>query len=627
MPVKLDNILPLEIIALLFSLFILIAFSIYVKKRDLKLQRFGLFTLRTFAIVVLFILLLSPYLIAEIKTPERPVLTVLADNSQSVQLPERKEQINNAMEKIEGLKSRYIIQTCEFGEQVLPYSGKQRPQIVTAIGSALAQVQGNEIVLISDGQNNAGIDPREAAAKAKSRVHTLAIGTNKDIKDQRIDSVNSPKEATVGSKIPIVVYISSLGFENTTTRLVMKIDDIFKEDRELSITKSSHQERVEFTFEPKETGLKRITFNLEEKEGEINKYNNTCTTFIDVTDIELKIYFLQGRPRWEDKYLIRQLSKLKDCSVHVSSIDKELSDFDPQKFNVLIISDVPESEDKKLAKLDEILAAKGLGIILIPSPDMINFRDPTKTKYYLHQICPVHLGILSYNDGKYSFVVKKAGAEIMQKTEDGSDLVVMHKYSNSNIAFVATDVTYRWFLESDQSQAKYKKFWHQIMLWTTRKEEALDVTLEKFTFRPKEVVKISVKEEATIKVTSPDTKVYQYFGTRIEFTPNDVGIYKVHAQIGKKEKILGFYVRHSDAESENLSVDKELLNDISKITGGKFFDTNNAAEMISWLSEQAKPEFKTRFEKQSLVESPILVLAFVFFLSLEWMIRRIKGLK
>jgi len=99
----------------------------------------------------------------------------------------------------------------------------------TRLGEALARVLDQEptgslagVIVLTDGANNAGIDPAAAAAllgKAGVRVHSLGIGSDRLPANVRVADVLVPSRVFPGDRFAVTAYLQSQGLAGQTVRV------------------------------------------------------------------------------------------------------------------------------------------------------------------------------------------------------------------------------------------------------------------------------------------------------------------------------------------------------------------------------------------------------------------------
>ena len=182
-------------IFLIFMIPALILLFIIIKKDFVKLSyenikarnnlRFSIFLLRSLTIILLIIALASPFLLEERLITGDPFVKIVVDNSTSYDL------FNKAI----GEKLRLEFEK-EIGTEIV-YMGDD---LKSDIGDRVLEnlKQGESILLISDGQNNHGIDLGDIALYANKLNATINVLDNKPEKEDFRIEVRGPSKVSAG---------------------------------------------------------------------------------------------------------------------------------------------------------------------------------------------------------------------------------------------------------------------------------------------------------------------------------------------------------------------------------------------------------------------------------------------
>jgi hypothetical protein len=241
-----------------------------------KRARYGLFALRAVVIALLALLLVSPLIKSVSYQPQKPVILIAQDNSESVKLfgaqsapPKpspggRASENNSGNQKVsptggdlEGagtalaqLKTQlgdgYEIHEFNFDKDLHDglsntYNGKQ-----TDISSALHQL--NErfvnrnigaLVLATDGLYNLGTDPQYEARNIKTSIYTIALGDTTPRRDLLIGNINYNKTAYLGNDFEVEILAEAYQSNGETMRLTVSEDGRQVNGQNIAITSAA----------------------------------------------------------------------------------------------------------------------------------------------------------------------------------------------------------------------------------------------------------------------------------------------------------------------------------------------------------------------------------------------------
>ena len=106
--------------------------------------------------------------------------------------------------------------------------------------------------------------------------------------------------------------------------------------------------------------------------------------------------------------------------------------------------------------------------------------------------------------------------------------------------------------------------------------------------------------------------------------------YKIFAKVEKRnyEKNGLINIKLINVESLNKIANHQILNDLSKITGGKSYNLNNLNLLINNLNNNKDSFISTRFEDKliQLIDYELILLILLVLISFEWFVRKYNGL-
>ena len=194
---------------------------------------------------------------------------------------------------------------------------------VTALGDALREVMNRKrgqpvagVVLFTDGANNAGSQPREAAALAAQEkvplfIYGLGITSPRDI---ILQNLFAQDVSFVRDEVPVTVRVRGQGLAGESAEVQLKLGDRVVATR--SITFSGDPEQVvPLKFTPQAPGDFELTASIEARPDETVQDNNARTQRLKVIDAKIKVLLADQSPRWEFRYL--QAMLLRDRRVEL----------------------------------------------------------------------------------------------------------------------------------------------------------------------------------------------------------------------------------------------------------------------------------------------------------------------
>lgn len=375
---------PLWVIVLLIiPAIILITYLVYRNEKVSSPLRYILLFLRGILFFILVLILFQPVLSTEYTFRKESSLPILIDNSLSMgfsatgqakpadQLT-RIKNIERALFKpepgkpdiIQKLAENYKVKLYTFGPSlnqfVTPSGGSTSfPELVaggdsTAIGNALLDVLKDlsghvtGIILISDGQNNTGLDPLEAAKLLKERgtecpIYAVAPAREEPINDIELADLKAPTAAIARDFVSFDLSARAVGFKEDQQVVVTLSESLLDEsapdqshpitglpaapvaEETVTLPASAAKVAVSLKYKPTKPGKYIYTIKTPVLKGEIVTENNQLTHYINVVDHTIKILYVETYPRWEYRRLKNAL--IRDHSMKTAVL---LLDADPE---------------------------------------------------------------------------------------------------------------------------------------------------------------------------------------------------------------------------------------------------------------------------------------------------------
>ena len=176
------------------------------------------------------------------------------------------------------------------------------------------------IVLISDGDWNAGPPPVQAAARLRLKgvpVFAMPVGSPSRLPDVELLSLDAPTFGIAGKSVRIPFTIESSLPREFATTVVLKTSDGEEVTKEVRIAPMGRTSDF-VLWKPKEIGDFTLTMNVPTHGDESLTDNNRITAPISIRQEKLRVLVVESYPRWEYRYLRNALSR--DPGVEVSCL-------------------------------------------------------------------------------------------------------------------------------------------------------------------------------------------------------------------------------------------------------------------------------------------------------------------
>jgi len=247
----------------------------------------------------------------------------------------------------------------------------------------------------------------------------------------------------------------------------------------------------------------------------------------------------------------------------------------------------------------------------------------------------------------------KSGAiEVLAESAGGDALIMATDTGTSRVLAIAADETWKWHLHGHQ--AEHQRFWQQLVLWLARKEFESDqpvwVRVEPRNFSPgaKVPIEFGAQDEDgnpiiganyTVEVVKPDGTIAKVPARRFDdhgladfqetLEPGDYWVRVGAVQDGNSlgmSVLSRFIIDARDLELDNPAADPGMLSQISAMTGGNVIAPEEFGAFLEQLLEEGIPAELQRFRRVNLWDGWPLLLIFILLMTIEWTVRKLRGL-
>ncbi len=207
--------------------------------------------------------------------------------------------------------------------------------IETRMGDAIKAVLDREvgnplagIILLTDGRNNAGLDPKSVIASAKSArvpLYVVGLGSERSPPNLRLLEVDVPQRLYPGDKFSLSAIIGSSGFAgktvtvqvlagpegaNPATLAIENEQQVFLPDQEAVVT-------TRFELQPKAVGKWQYMVKVIPLEGDADDRDNTSLAAVEVIERKNRVLIFAGGPTREYQFVRNLLFRDRDVESHV----------------------------------------------------------------------------------------------------------------------------------------------------------------------------------------------------------------------------------------------------------------------------------------------------------------------
>jgi len=327
---------------------------------------------------------------------------VRAESAAAPRFDLAKGLLENPTENVfEKLRKDYTVRYFGFGEDLKPAEGKGETAVdalaglkpdgkATRLGTALQDAVDRNagqniagIVILTDGISNDGLEPLAVAQRMGQRnvpIYPVGIGLPR-APDVELRTLIAPDAVFHKDRVPVRVEVVSNGYANRAATLSILMDGQEVATKAINLNGRSQFEEVVFLPEAK-GGAAKLEVAIPTLPGEMNAANNRLSKTLRVIPDTIKVLYVEGKPRWEYRYLRQVL--LRDPRLDVKflltegdrdqaqSSEMYLTDFPEDaakafKFDLIILGDVPASyfSHAQLARIEELVQKHGGSFLML----------------------------------------------------------------------------------------------------------------------------------------------------------------------------------------------------------------------------------------------------------------------
>ena len=201
----------------------------------------------------------------------------------------------------------------------------------TAIGESLREVLRETrsqpvagIFLITDGGNNSGLPPVEAAQLAREDhlpLFIYGVGVTSP-PDLSVQDLEAPKITFVKERAEVHARLHSQAITGRTITASLKADGRVVDTQQVRLDHEGDYD-LAFQFEPPDPGDLKLEVSVPVLPEEAVAENNAATASMRVTDSKVNVLFIEQEPRWDFRYLLAYLERDRRLSVHSVMINGE----------------------------------------------------------------------------------------------------------------------------------------------------------------------------------------------------------------------------------------------------------------------------------------------------------------
>ena len=665
-------------------------FVLYQKKspwsktvnRVLAVFRFVLVT------VICLLLLLNPFIRQFINSEEKPTVVFAIDNSQSITNVNDSTFLKGLLKKLNDLSGKLANQDIEIDIQDLSATVDQGSMAdipflsqSTDLSNMLNNIKNSyenrnldKIVLVSDGIHNQGISPNYL--NYSFPVLTVALGDTTPKRDIKLQSVLANKVAYLGNEFPVVAEIENIGYPDRVVQAYLSQNGQILDRKTVNFDSDREIKTVSFYTTAKIKGLQHYVVSVDVLDGEFTDKNNSRDAYIEVIDGKEKILVVAAAPHPDIKAIRTVVENNENYSfdLHIPG----LNTLKQEKYDLVIFHQIPSiyragnellSKFKDVSKWFILGAQTNLNIFNQENKSMAivgrfgrmdevtpvfnrqfnKFTFEGENIALIEKLPPLQVPFADYNVSNSAQVIL---SQRVGNVDTEKPLLVVDESGATKTAILAGEGLWQWRMEEyalGDSHESFDDLISKLIQYLSTKEDRRRLRVypinaefydfEKVVFETEvynEIYERVYDQKINLTLTDEEGKTTRYSytvtegNTRYEISGLPKGIYRYAATANvqnRAETSAGeFTIKDLQLESLNNTADHNLLQQLAKKTGGKFYLPNQLQTLEKDLLEN---------RKQNIIHSTediaeMINLKWIFFIllalvSLEWVARKYQG--
>ncbi len=542
-------------------------------------------------------------------------------------------------------------------------------------------------LLITDGQLTQGSDPSQNRQKLERPIHIIGVGNETPMVDAAIISIDVPTVVIKGDMVNVKVDVKTTGPVKDRLNVALYKQDRLLGSRFIRAEGGGSQTQVQFQFKPEQIGKSSYRVQVSSLSAEINIHNNRQNFAVLVLKDLYHVALITGKPNNNTpilKRFLRQQPRLKiDHFVELNNrrMRPSLKSFWETAYELIIFDAYPQRVlsrnfqrifGKKLLSGNSALCLiAGPGQTIENTKELFPFLEIKSIDYDLKNeelpwLFKEDASILGYNgsfipESDYPPLIpalavepKLDDARVIAEflTEPPLPLVILQeKEFLRSMVWTSADMASIHFRTAGTDRAALlTDFWEKSLNWLLRTGGANELffRFSKNNFQQGELIKITGtspydqqdkfgRKDVFLIVYKDGKKVLnneitynlarKRWETNLRASTPGMYNYEIFITAGNNSKILqkGTYqVEESQIELNQVFLNGSLLKAIADRSGGEFRTWQNRKDILELLKQKEKHELWAdvfKFNEQS----SLLFIIFIL-LSLEWILRRVKGL-
>jgi len=668
----------LYIVLAIIIAFVISFFQYFYKSTQRSKENILLAVLRFLAVFSVLLLLINPKFKSQQLIDVQPVLNVVVDNSSSIAMMNQEAIVLKLIDKLKNnaaINKKFKVNYYALGDDLYQQDSFSFDNSKTNISKSLKTLESFNkeiiapIILITDGNQTYGSSYEFYTSH--QQLYPIVVGDTLHYDDLKINQINVNSYTNLNNRFPVEVFLEYEGSERVRKVVTVKQNNTVVFKRQVEFSKQQNSQRIVFNIPATSVGVQNYKCTITTLSNEKNTLNNIKNFSVEVIDEQAKILILSAINHPDIGMIKRSIETNKQRKVTIeNNLNKEIQLKDYQ----LVIFYQPTN---KFTKLFSKIKKENTNLFIITGTQTDwNFLNTSQSYFRRNSIAQTEKYAAIFNVNYDEFITDDIGYANFPPLDDyfgEITFTVPYKtiiyqqisgFSSENpLLATFTDInrrgavlfgenSWKWRMLVNAEQQSFKKFddfFNKLVQYLSSNKYAnrLEIDHKPFVYNNSELVIGAQFFDATyafdnsanlvMSITNKATKEIKKLpftlkNNKFEVILNDLdpGDYNFIVTVDKDKisKTGNFTVLEYAIEQQFTSANTKHLKRIAKTSNGNFFHVNETDRLLSGLlSDKRYITIQKSTEKVvSLIEWKWLLSFIILFFSLEWFIRKYRGL-
>jgi len=660
-----------------------IAFAIsflqyYYKSKQKNSTNLLLTALRFLSVFSLLLLLINPKFKSQQLIAIPPNINVIVDNSTSIAYTNQDEKVQKFIDEIKNNSSinekftvNYYALADDLYQQDTFSFDKSATNISKTLNTLASFNKGNvaPTILVTDGNQTYGASYE--FYKSKQPVYSVVVGDTLRYEDLKINQINVNTYTNLNNKFPVEIFLEYQGTESVKKLFTVKHQNsvIFKTQVEFSNQQNS--QNISFHLAATAVGMQNYSCTISTLTNEKNIRNNSKNFTVEVIDEQSNILILSAINHPDISMIKRAIESNEQRKV---TIKNELTKNNQLIDYQLVVLYQPNNKFKSV--FNKVKEGNTNFLIVTGEQTNWNFLNSnqdyfTKNSTNLTEMYAAEFNV-SYDEfnledigfsnftplqgyfGNVSFSIpyKTILYQNISNYVTEDPLLATFIDGKRRGAVLFGENSWKWRMLSHEGENTFERFdtfFNKLIQYLSlnKLSSQLEIDYQPFVYNNTDVrieaqffdatytfdssanlmlslTNKSTKETKTLPFSLKNNKFEVILSNLM---PGDFN-FKVTVNKHSVSKSGNFSVSEYDIEQQRNTSNTNHLKKLANSSGGNFYDINDTNKLLTnILSDKRYVTVQKSIEKVvSLIELKWLLSLIILFLSMEWFIRKYRGL-